>query len=133
MIEETLVIIKPDGVKRKVAGEIIRRFEMKMMEIVDIKMVVLKKEEAEKLYEMHRGKDFFEQLIRYTISGPAIALKLRGEGAIVNCRIIVGDTYPEKRIPGSIRGDFSPDLTENVVHASSSKEDAQREIKLFFE
>lgn len=133
MIEETLVIIKPDGVKRRLAGEIIRRFEMKMMEIVDIKMVVLKKEEAEKLYEMHRGKDFFEQLIRYTISGPAIALKLRGEGAIVNCRIIVGDTYPEKRIPGSIRGDFSPDLTENVVHASSSKEDAQREIKLFFE
>ncbi len=133
MIEETLVIIKPDGVKRKVAGEIIRRFEMKMMEIVDIKMVVLKKEEAEKLYEMHKGKDFFEQLIRYTISGPVIAIKLRGEGAIVNCRIIVGDTYPEKRIPGSIRGDFSPDLTENVVHASSSKEDAQREIKLFFE
>jgi len=133
MIEETLVIIKPDGVKRRLAGEIIRRFEMKMMEIVDIKMVVLKKEEAEKLYEMHKGKDFFEQLIRYTISGPVIAIKLRGEGAIVNCRIIVGDTYPEKRIPGSIRGDFSPDLTENVVHASSSKEDAQREIKLFFE
>jgi len=133
MIEETLVIIKPDGVKRRLAGEIIRRFEMKMMEIVDIKMVVLKKEEAEKLYEMHKGKDFFEQLIRYAISGPVIAIKLRGEGAIVNCRIIVGDTYPEKRIPGSIRGDFSPDLTENVVHASSSKEDAQREIKLFFE
>lgn len=133
MIEETLVIIKPDGVKRRLVGEIIRRFEMKMMEIVDIKMVLLKKEEAEKLYEMHKGKDFFEQLIIYTVSGPVVAIRIRGEGAIINCRITVGDTYPEKRTPGSIRGDFSPDLTENVVHASSSKEDAQREIKMFFE
>ncbi len=132
MIEETLIIIKPDGVKRGLIGEVIRRLEMKQMEILDMKMKSLSREEARKLYEMHIGKDFFEKLIEYSTSGPIVLLKIRGEDAIMNCRIIIGDTYPEKRVPGSIRGDFSPYLTENIVHASSSKEDAEREIKLFF-
>lgn len=132
MIEETLIIIKPDGVKRGLIGEVIRRLEMKQMEILDMKMKTLSIEEATKLYEVHIGKDFFEKLIEYSTSGPVVLLKIRGEDAVMNCRIIIGDTYPEKRVPGSIRGDFSPYLTENVVHASSSKEDAEREIKLFF-
>lgn len=132
MIEETLIIIKPDGVKRGLIGEVIRRLEMKQMEILDMKMKTLSTEEATKLYEVHIGKDFFEKLIKYSTSGPVVLLKIRGEYAVMNCRIIIGDTYPEKRVPGSIRGDFSPYLTENVVHASSSKEDAEREIKLFF-
>ncbi len=132
MVEETFVMIKPDGVKRRLIGEVIKRFEQKLMEIVDIKMKLLSREEAEKLYAMHRGKSFFEHLINYTTSGPVVLIKIRGEEAVMNCRIVVGETYPEKRKAGSIRGDFSPFLTENVVHASSSKEDAKRELSIFF-
>lgn len=132
MIEETLIIIKPDGVKRGLIGEVIKRLEMKQMEIIDLKMSYITEKKAEILYEMHRGKDFFKKLIRYMTSGPVVIVRVRGENAVLNCRIIIGDTYPEKRTAGSIRGDFSPYLTENIAHASSSKEDAEREIKLFF-
>ena len=132
MIKETFVMIKPDGVKRKLIGEVIKRFEQKEMEIVGLKMVQLTKEEAESLYEMHKGKDFFDKLINYTISGPVVLMKIRGEEAIMNCRIIVGATHPEERHAGSIRGDFAASLTENVVHASSSEADAKREVSLFF-
>ncbi len=133
MIEETFIMIKPDGVKKRLIGEVIKRFEMKQLEIVDLKMVDITRETAEKLYEMHETKVFFDRLINFTISGPAVVMRIRGEDAVMNSRVIVGDTYPDKRLPGSIRGDFSPFLTENIVHASSSKEDAQREINIFFE
>ena len=133
MIEETFVMIKPDGVKRMLIGEIIRRFEQKLIQITDIKMLQLGRYSAEELYAMHKNKDFFDELIKYTISGPVVLLKARGEEAIMNCRIIVGETHPENRHAGSIRGDFSPSLTENLVHASSSKEDAKRELSIFFQ
>jgi len=132
MIKETFVMVKPDGVKRRLIGEVIKRFEQKEMEIVGLKMAQLTKEQAESLYEMHKGKDFFDKLINYTISGPVVLMKIRGEEAIMNCRIIVGATRPEERHAGSIRGDFAASLTENVVHASSSEEDAKREVSLFF-
>jgi nucleoside-diphosphate kinase len=132
MIEETFVMIKPDGVKRGLIGEIISRFERKLLTIADLKMLTLTRELAEELYAQHKGRDYFEKLINYSISGPVVVMKIVGESAILNCRILVGDTYPEKRLPGSIRGDFSPYLTENVVHASSNKEDAERELKIFF-
>ncbi len=132
MIKETFVMIKPDGVKRKLIGEVIKRLERKEMEVVNIKMAKLTREQAESLYEMHKGKDFFETLINYTISSPVVLMKIRGEEAIMNCRIVVGATRPEERHAGSIRGDFAASLTENVVHASSSDEDAKREISLFF-
>lgn len=132
MIEESFVMIKPDGVERGLIGEIISRFERKLMKIVELKMLRLSREDAEKLYEAHKGRDYYEKLINYSTSGPVVVMKIVGENAIMNCRILVGDTYPEKRVPGSIRGDFSPYLTENVVHASSSKEDAERELKIFF-
>ncbi len=132
MVEETFVMIKPDGVRRMLIGEVIKRFEQKLMQVVDIKMKILSREEAEELYSMHKEKDFFKQLIDYTTSGPIVMLKIRGEEAVMNCRIVVGETHPEKRQAGSIRGDFSPFLTENVVHASSSKEDAKRELSIFF-
>ena len=132
MVEETFVMIKPDGVRRMLIGEVIKRFEQKLMQVVDIKMKILSREEAEELYSMHKEKDFFKQLIDYTTSGPIVMLKIRGEEAVMNCRIVVGKTHPEKRQAGSIRGDFSPFLTENVVHASSSKEDAKRELSIFF-
>ncbi|BAL81061.1 nucleoside-diphosphate kinase [Caldisericum exile] len=132
MIEETFVMIKPDGVKRGLIGEIISRFERKLMSITELRMLTLTRELAEELYAEHKGRDYFEKLINYSISGPVVVMKIVGENAIMNCRILVGDTYPEKRVPGSIRGDFSPYLTENVVHASSSKEDAERELRIFF-
>lgn len=133
MIEETFVMIKPDGIERGLIGEIITRFERKLMKIVDMKFLTLQRNQAEKLYEEHRGKDFFEKLIRYSISGPVLLLRIKGEGSIMNCRIVIGETIPDKRTAGSIRGDFSPYLTENVVHASSSIEDAKRELAIFFE
>ena len=133
MIEETFVMVKPDGVRLRLIGEVIRRFEMKQLEITALKIVNISRETAEKLYEMHKGKSFFEKLISFTTSGPAVVMVVRGEDAVMNSRIIIGDTYPEKRVPGSIRGDFSPFLTENIVHASSSEEDAKREIKIFFD
>jgi nucleoside-diphosphate kinase len=133
MIEETCVIIKPDGVERGLIGEVIARFEKKLMKIVDMKMITLRKEQAEELYEMHKEKDFFNQLIEYSTSGPVVILRIKGEEAIMNCRLIIGETRPEKRSSGTIRGDFSPYLTENIVHASSSKEDAKKELTIFFE
>lgn len=133
MIEETFIMVKPDGVKLRLIGEVIRRFEMKQFEITALKMVNISRETAERLYEIHKRKSFFEELISFTTSGPAVAMVVRGEDAVMNSRVIIGDTYPEKRVPGSIRGDFSPFLTENIVHASSSKEDAIREIKIFFD
>ena len=132
MIEETFVMIKPDGVSRGLIGEIISRFERKLMTIKELGVLHLSREQAEELYEAHKGKDYFEKLINYTISGPVVVMKIVGENAILNCRIVIGETQPEKRAPGSIRGDFSPYLTENVVHASSNKEDAKRELSLFF-
>ncbi len=132
MIEDTFVMIKPDGVTRKLIGKVINRFERKGLNIKEIKMRTLSKKDAEELYEMHKDKNFFETLINYTTSGPVVLMKIQGEEAIMNCRIIVGETKPENRHAGSIRGDFSSLLTENVVHASSSTEDAKREIELFF-
>ena len=133
MIEETCIIIKPDGVERGLVGEVITRFEKKLMKIIDIKMITLQREQAEELYEMHKGKDFFEKLITYSTSGPVVILKIRGEEAVTNCRLIIGETKPEERSAGTIRGDFSPYITENVIHASSSQEDAKKELKIFFE
>ncbi len=132
MVEETLVIVKPDGVQKGLIGEVIRRLEMKQLQILDIKMKTLTRIEAEKLYEQHIGKEFFQKLIDFTVSGPVVLLRVKGEEAVMNCRIIVGDTHPERRVPGSIRGDFSPYLTENIVHASATKEEAKKEISIFF-
>lgn len=133
MIQETFVMIKPDGVRRGLVGEIITRFERKSMKIVDMKMLTLSRGQAEALYEMHKGKDFFGELIDFTTSGPVVLMKIQGEEAIRNCRMIVGETIPEKRLHGSIRGDYSPYLTENIIHASSSEEDAKIECRLFFD
>jgi len=100
MIEETFVMIKPDGVSRGLIGEIISRFERKLMTIKELKMLQLSREQAEELYEAHKGKDYFEKLINYTISGPVVVMKIVGENAILNCRIVIGETQPEKGLQG---------------------------------
>ncbi|MEM1555066.1 MAG: nucleoside-diphosphate kinase [Desulfurococcaceae archaeon] len=131
-IERTLVIIKPDGVRRGLIGEVISRFEKKGLRIIAMKMLRISREIAEKLYEEHRGKDFYEPLINFMISGPSVALVVEGYSAIEAVRNIIGPTNGVKAPPGTIRGDYALSVRENVVHASDSSSKADYEIKLFF-
>lgn len=132
-MERTLLILKPDAFKRSLVGEIIKRVEMKGFKIVNMKFEYLTREKAEKLYEVHKGKDFFEKLVEFMISGPILAIELEAYNAIFLMRKLIGATKPEEREMGSIRGDFSIDLTENLVHASDSKENYEFERKVIFE
>lgn len=132
MIERTLIIVKPDGVRRGLVGEVISRFERKGFKIVGLKMMRLSRERAEELYASHRGKDFFEGLINFMISGPIVAMAVEGESVVSIARMMVGATSPLEALPGTIRGDFSTDVRENVVHASESPSEAERELKVIF-
>lgn len=131
-MERTLLILKPDAFKRALVGEIIKRVEMKGFKIINMKFEYLSREKAERLYEVHRGKDFFDKLINFMISGPILAIEVEANDAIVLMRKLIGATKPEEREMGSIRGDFSIDLTENLVHASDSKENYEFERKVIF-
>ncbi|MCG2675863.1 nucleoside-diphosphate kinase [bacterium] len=131
-MERTLVLIKPDGVQRKLAGEIIKRFENKGLKIVGLKMVNISIPLAGELYEMHRDKPFFKYLVKFTTSGPNIALVLEGREAVRMVRKIIGATTPEESRPGSIRGDYAIHERFNLVHSADSKKNAEREIALFF-
>jgi nucleoside-diphosphate kinase len=132
MLESTLVLIKPDGVERKLIGEIISRFEKKGFKIIDMKMMTMSKTLAEAHYAEHVGKPYYDRLISYITSGPIIAMVLEGENAVQNVRNMVGKTDPLEAVPGSIRGDFALNTTVNVIHASDSIENAEKEIKRFF-
>ncbi|MDI3540863.1 Nucleoside diphosphate kinase [Koleobacter methoxysyntrophicus] len=131
-METTFVMIKPDGVKRRIVGEIIHRLEKKGLEIVDIKLLNLSKELAEEHYSEHKGKEFFDQLIEYITSGPVIAMVVKGNNAIQAVRQLMGNTDPIKAAPGTIRGDYGLTIRENLVHGSDSLESSKREISLFF-
>ena len=142
MIERTFVAIKPDGVKRGLIGKIIERFEDAGLKIVGLKMVLVTKEFAEKHYEEHRGELFYKPLLKYITEGPVVAMVLEGVKAIKVVRKMVGATNPEEAAPGTIRGDFSHLSLEysnlknrggaNIIHASDSKETAEKEISLWF-
>ncbi|MDK2901119.1 MAG: nucleoside-diphosphate kinase [Thermosediminibacterales bacterium] len=131
-METTFVMIKPDGVKRRIVGEIIHRLEKKGLEIVDIKLLNLSKELAEEHYSEHKGKEFFDQLTEYITSGPVIAMVVKGNNAIQAVRQLMGNTDPIKAAPGTIRGDYGLTIRENLVHGSDSLESSKREISLFF-
>jgi len=131
--EKTFVMIKPDGIQREISGEIISRFERKGLKLVGVKMMKLSREKAEKHYEEHVGKGFYDELISFITSGPVIASVWEGLDAVRIVRKVVGATSPDKAEPGTIRGDFVLCTTFNVVHASDSTETAKREISLFFE
>ncbi len=131
-IEETLVLVKPDGVKKHICGEIIARFERKGLSIKAIKMIQVPEELAKKHYAEHEGKGFFKDLIDFITSGPVLAMVIEGENAVAAVRQINGATDPLKAVPGSIRGDFATSIDENVVHASDAPETAAREIGLWF-
>ncbi|MEM3564909.1 MAG: nucleoside-diphosphate kinase [Candidatus Jordarchaeaceae archaeon] len=130
--ELTLVLIKPDAVVRGLIGEIISRLERKGLKIVGLKMMQLNRERAEKLYVVHKGKPFFEGLIKHMTSAPVVALAVEGDGAVEVCRAIVGATDPRKAAPGTIRGDLAISIRENLVHASDSVDSAEYELPLFF-
>jgi len=131
-MEETLLVIKPDGVERRLAGEIIKRVEGDGFEILNIKFIRLKKEEAEEFYIVHKGKGFYQSLVNYISSGPVIAILLQRERARERLREIVGATDPKKAEKGTIRADFGLDIEHNTVHASDPMEDPDREIRFFF-
>jgi len=127
-----LVLIKPDGVRRRLIGEIISRFEKKGLKIKALKMLWLTREKAEEFYSVHKGKPFFESLIEFMTSGPIIAMVLEGDKAISVVRLMIGPTDGREAPPGTIRGDYALSKSENVVHASDSPESAEREIRVIF-
>ena len=130
--EQTLVLIKPDGVQRGLIGEVIARYEQKGLKIVGMKLLQLPRDTAEELYAVHHGKSFYDVLIEFMTSAPIVALAIEGRGAIDLVRTLNGETDPKKSQPGSIRGDFSINITHNVVHASDSLRSAQRELEIVF-
>lgn len=131
-MEKSFVMIKPDGVQRELIGEIIGRFEKKGVKIIGLKLMILSKEKAEKHYECHKGKNFFDDLIKFIISGPVVAMVFEGENVIEIVRKMAGATDPANANPGTIRGDFVLDMGQNVIHTSDSLENAKREIEIFF-
>lgn len=131
-MERTFVMVKPDGVQRRLMGQILARFERAGLKVVAMKFMSVPRELAERHYEIHRGKPFYDGLIAYITSGPVLAMVLEGEHAIERVRALVGATDPQKAAPGTIRGDFCQHIGRNVVHASDGPETAEKEIALWF-
>ncbi|EQB69571.1 nucleoside-diphosphate kinase [Cuniculiplasma divulgatum] len=130
--EKTLILIKPDGVKRRLSGEVIKRLEQKGINIKGLKLMKLSKEKAEKHYSVHKDKPFFNDLVSYITSGPIIAILAEGNSAISVVRGLVGATDGSKASPGTIRGDFSISIDKNIIHASDSVESFNHEYPIFF-
>ena len=131
-VEKTLVLVKPDGVKKHICGEVISLFERKGLALHAIKLIEVSMELAKRHYGEHEGKPFFQGLIDFITSGKVLAMVVEGENAIAAVRQINGATDPLKAVPGSIRGDFATSIDENIVHASDAPETAAREIGLWF-
>ena len=131
-LEQTLSIIKPDGVKRNLVGEILGRFEQKGLRIVATRMLHLSKREAEGFYAVHRERPFFEELTTFMSSGPVVVSVLEGENAVAYHREIMGATNPAEAAEGTIRKDFAQSIGENTVHGSDSLENAALEIAYIF-
>lgn len=131
-MERTFVMVKPDGVERGLAGEVIRRLEAKGLRLVAMKLLRVGRELAEEHYAAHRERPFFGELVGFITSGPAVAMVWEGKGAVAVVRLLMGATDPAAAAPGTIRGDLALDIGRNVVHGSDSPEAAAREISLFF-
>jgi nucleoside-diphosphate kinase len=125
-------MIKPDGVRKNILGEVIKRFEIKGLKIIGLKLLQLSKEKAEELYLIHRERPFFESLVNFVISGPVVVMVLTGEDVIRIVRETMGATNPKEASPGTIRADFAEEIEENIVHGSDSEESVLREIPIFF-
>jgi nucleoside-diphosphate kinase len=130
-LQNTLILLKPDAVERKVVGRIISRLEDKGLSIIEMRMLMVTEELAREHYAEHAGKPFVDGLVEFITSGPVVAMVLRGPHAVEVCRTLMGD-YGPGATPGTIRGDFSILARYNLVHGSDSPESAAREIELFF-
>ena len=135
-VEETLVLVKPDGVARGLTGEILRRIEAKGYLLVDVRLVQPERELLASHYEEHHGKPFYEPLVEFMESGPVVALRIAGNRVIEGFRVLAGTTDPTTAAPGTIRGDLGRDwglaVQQNLVHGSDSPESAARELALWF-
>ena len=131
-VEQTLSIIKPDGVEKNLIGEIYGRFEKAGLQIVAARMMHLTKDQAEGFYAVHRERPFYQDLVAYMTSGPVVVQVLEGDGAIDKNREIMGATNPDDAAPGTIRKDFAASIEENVVHGSDGPDTAAQEIEFFF-
>jgi len=131
-LERTLSIVKPDGVRKNVIGDVYNRFEQSGLRIVAARMMQLTQAQAEAFYGIHRERPFFKDLCAYMTSGPVVVQVLEGEGAVARNRDVMGATDPKKAAPGTIRADLADSIEANVVHGSDSVENAAREVAFFF-
>lgn len=131
-MQRTLVLVKPDAVRRRLTGEIISRLERKGLKVIALRMLQMDKALAERHYGIHREKPFFAELVDFITSGPIVAAAVEGDSAVEATRSVMGETNPVKAAPGTIRGDFGLEITQNLVHGSDSEENAKTEISLFF-
>ena len=131
-MERTFLMVKPDGVERRLVGEIIARLERKGFTLAGLQMLTPSREMAEKHYEVHRGKPFFDGVVRFVTSGPVVAMVWEGDDVIALARKLMGATKPADAAPGTIRGDFANSIEQNLIHGSDSPETAAQEIALWF-
>jgi nucleoside-diphosphate kinase len=131
-VERTFALVKPDGVRRGLIGEILTRFERKGLKVVAAKMLQVTPELAQRHYAEHQGKPFYPGLVQHITSGPVVALALEGRSAIAVVRLLTGTTNPQTAAPGTVRGDLALAITPNLLHASDSAESAARELALYF-
>lgn len=131
-VEHTLIVLKPDAVARGLVGEILSRFEKRDLKIIELRMQTLNKKKAEEFYSVHAGKPFFSELVRFITSGPVVGAVIEGRDAVALVRRMVGATKSWESAAGTIRGDYGTGLTDNVIHASDSKESFEKESRTFF-
>ena len=132
MSQRTLILVKPDGVKRNIIGDVISRIERKGLKVIAMDLRTIQRETAQAHYAEHAGKSFFADVVNFITSGPLVALVAEGDRAIEAFRALAGATDPVKATPGTIRGDYALQVAQNIVHGSDSPESAEREIKIFF-
>jgi nucleoside-diphosphate kinase len=131
-MEKTFLMVKPDGVQRKLIGEIVARFERKGFHLVSAKLMTASEDLAKEHYAEHKERPFFGELVDFITSGPVFAMVWEGENVISSARTMMGKTNPADSAPGTIRGDYATVLSHNIIHGSDSPESAEREINLWF-
>jgi nucleoside-diphosphate kinase len=131
-VEQTLIVVKPDGFKRGLVGKIIARFEEKGFQIVNLRSFQFDEQTAKKFYDAHKDKHFFNELVSFICSGKTVACILEGNNAIATVRLMVGNTKSSEALTGTIRGDFGLGFTDNIIHASDSAESFIKESKIIF-
>ena len=131
-MEQTFVLIKPNVMKKQKAGAIIQKFQQEGLNLIGLKMLKLSKEQCQEFYEEHKERPFFQELVNFVSSAPVIVMALQGDNAILKVREMMGDTDPQKALPGTIRHEYGDSIGENAIHGSDSLNSAQRELTLFF-